>query len=77
MDWHRAAKLQNVTYIGSDITRFLGMWLVNSFHGSADASVLPGRGKIVKSRPVRGYKRVGDYCFSVYLSNLLHYNEHA
>jgi len=30
---------------------------------------LPSRGKIVKYWPVRGYKRVWDHCFSVYLSN--------
>jgi len=34
---------------GSDNTRFLGMWLVDSSHGSAVASVLPGHGKIVSS----------------------------
>jgi len=33
------------------------------------ARVLPGRGKIVKHSPVRGYKRVGDHCHNVYLSN--------
>ena len=32
-------------------------------------SLFPGRGKIVKHWPVRGSKRVGDHCFSVYLSN--------
>ena len=56
-------------YTGGDTTRFLGMWLVDSSHRNTVARVLPGRGKIVKHWTVRGYKRVGDYCLSVYLSN--------
>jgi len=31
--------------------------------------LLPGRGKIVKHWLVRGYKKVGDHWFKVYLSN--------
>jgi len=56
-------------YTGGDTTCFLGMWLVDSSHRNAVAKVFPGRGKIVQHWPVRGYKRVGDYCLSVYLSN--------
>jgi len=56
-------------YTGGDITHFLGMWLVDSSHRNTVARVLPGRGKIVKHWPFRGYKSVGDYCLSVYLSN--------
>jgi len=34
----------------------------------------PCRGKIVKRWPVRGWKSVGDHCFSVYLSNAYYRN---
>jgi len=50
-----------------DTTRFLGMWLVDSSHGNTVARALSGCGKFVKRWPVRGYKRVGDHCFSGYL----------
>jgi len=56
-------------YIGGGTTRILGIWLLDSSHRNTVARVLPGRGKIVKQWPVRGYKRVGDHCLSVYLSN--------
>jgi len=56
-------------YTDGDTTRFPGMWLVDPSHRNIFARALPGRGKIVKRWPVRGYKRVGDYCLSVYLSN--------
>ena len=54
---------------GGDTTRFLGMWLVGSSHSNTVARVRPSSGKIVKHWPVRGYKRVGDHCLSVHLSN--------
>ena len=56
-------------YTGDDTTRFLGMCLVDSSHRNSVARVLPGRGKIVKHWSVRDYKRFGDHCLSVYLSN--------
>jgi len=56
-------------YTGGDTTRFLDMWLVDSSHRNTVSRVLPSRGKIVKHWPVRGYKRVGVHCLSVYLSN--------
>ena len=64
---YRAAKLQK--YTGGDTTRFLCVWLVDSSRGNTVARVLLGRGKIAKHWPARGYKKVGDHCFSVYLSN--------
>ena len=56
ISWYRAAKLQNV---GSDTTRFLGMRLVDSSHGSTGAGVLSGRAKIVKRCPPQVTKRSG------------------
>jgi len=63
----RAAKYK--MYTGGDTTHFLGMWLVDSFHRNIVARVLPGHGKIVKHWPVCGYKRFGDHCLSLNLSN--------
>jgi len=56
-------------YTDGDTIRFLGMWLVDSSHRNTVARVLPGRSEIVKRWPVRGYKRVGEHCLAVYLSN--------
>ena len=51
-------------YTGGDTTCFLGMWLVESSHGSTVARVLPGPGKNAKRWPVRGHKKkVGDRWF--------------
>ena len=56
-------------YTDGDTTRFPGMWLVDPSHRNIFARALPGRGKIVKRWPVRGYKRVGDLCLSINLPN--------
>jgi len=68
--WSSTAGSRNYKmFTGGDTTRFLDMWLVGSSYRSTHARVLPGGGKFVKRCPVRGYKRVGDHCFNVYLSN--------
>ena len=56
-------------HTGGDTTRFRGMWLVDFSHRNTVVRALMGRGKIFKRWPVRGYKRVGDHCFILFLSN--------
>ena len=56
-------------HTGGDTTRFRGMWLVDSSHRNTVVRALMGRGKIVKRWPVCSYKRVGDHCFILFLSN--------